>query len=375
MNKEDRGKKICFITVAHPMYGIGGAELQTYYYAKEFARQGWEVTFFTFTRNKVLHSFDNSHIQVVECQRSSLFILTWVRSFLSFYRIDSDIFFVRHQNFLLGLAGLFCWIKNRILIWSTMHDESCGRAPNRNVNMVNSPVKKAKLSIENLIFRYGVRQSRLILSQNIVQANIILDHHERESLIMYNSHPVDMKISSRNADKVIFVATMKEFKQPEIFCRIADELKPNNYQFDIIGRNYTDHQQASKLLEIMKISGCNYLGLKSPKEVNEHISKSKILINTSSSEGFPNTFVQAWINGVPVISLNVDPDDIIKERKLGFVCHGDIELCIRKIEILLKDKAVWNEISQNCLKFAHTKLDIRKNVELLSNKFQNMLDC
>ena len=43
--------------------------------------------------------------------------------------------------------------------------------------------------------------------------------------------------------------------------------------------------------------------------------KSKILINTSSFEGFPNTFVQAWANGVPVISLKVDPDNIIKKKK------------------------------------------------------------
>ena len=60
----------------------------------------------------------------------------------------------------------------------------------------------------------------------------------------------------------------------------------------------------------------NYIGSLTNSEVQDWISKSKLLINTSDAEGFSNTYIEAWANGVPVISHGVDPDDVIKNYGL-----------------------------------------------------------
>ena len=40
--------------------------------------------------------------------------------------------------------------------------------------------------------------------------------------------------------------------------------------------------------------------------------------NTSKTEGgSPVTFIQAWMNSVPVISLNHNPDKILSKHKIG----------------------------------------------------------
>ena len=56
--------------------------------------------------------------------------------------------------------------------------------------------------------------------------------------------------------------------------------------------------------------------------VVERLRRAVALVNTSSHEGMPNTYLEAWSLGVPVLTLAVDPDGLISERGLG-VSAGD----------------------------------------------------
>ncbi len=69
-----------------------------------------------------------------------------------------------------------------------------------------------------------------------------------------------------------------------------------------------------------------YLGLKSHAEVNELLARAHLFVNTSTEEGFPNTFIQAWLRDVAVLSLTVDPDQVLAREQVGIAAQSEAAL-------------------------------------------------
>src|SRR3569833_4221583 len=66
-----------------------------------------------------------------------------------------------------------------------------------------------------------------------------------------------------------------------------------------------------------------FLGHRSTAEVNQYLARASVFVNTSVHEGFPNTFVQAWLRDAVVVSLTVNPDGVLDRRAVGI--HAQTE--------------------------------------------------
>jgi glycosyltransferase involved in cell wall biosynthesis len=73
------------------------------------------------------------------------------------------------------------------------------------------------------------------------------------------------------------------------------------------------------------------------------------LLSTSAFEGFPNTFLEAWSHGVPVVST-IDPDRLIANRGLGFTANNLPEL-IDGLKKILSSQARWCDASKSARRY------------------------
>jgi glycosyltransferase involved in cell wall biosynthesis len=191
-------------------------------------------------------------------------------------------------------------------------------------------------------------------------------------LKIYNMHPVMSTIYEKNEFdydtlKIIWIGNAHKIKKLEVFINLAKNYVGEAHKFIIIGK--LEDSKYGKSLKAMIDSTKNilYLDEKTNDFINSYLKHCFVLINTSESEGFSNTFIQAWLQGIPVISLDSDPDGIISQYDLGYYCHSDINKIDYYLNKLIADRDLYFEISRNCFSYAINKFSVKNNMGILRN--------
>jgi glycosyltransferase involved in cell wall biosynthesis len=80
--------------------------------------------------------------------------------------------------------------------------------------------------------------------------------------------------------------------------------------------------------------------------MDSHYAGARVFINTSDTEGFPNSYLQSWIRGTPVVAF-FDPDGVIQRERLGFAVSS-LEDMQNHVCALVSDTCLWAQTSARC---------------------------
>ncbi|MEM9622340.1 MAG: glycosyltransferase [Pseudomonadota bacterium] len=211
-----------------------------------------------------------------------------------------------------GVAAYYAKRFNKLMYWYLASDMDVEATPNLGVR---GPARW----IDSLLFRYGTKHCTHILAQTAKQNARMQQTMQRAALsVVPNFHPKpDDDIEKNSRFTVTWVANLKPLKQPELFIRLAKDLHHEDIAFHMIGRMHDSDWGREVADDMADAANISYLGELEIDEVNQQFSRSHLFVNTSEYEGFPNTFIQAWMRDVPTLSINVDPDSVIEKNQLG----------------------------------------------------------
>jgi glycosyltransferase involved in cell wall biosynthesis len=125
---------------------------------------------------------------------------------------------------------------------------------------------------------------------------------------------------------------------------------------------------------IAQTPNLEYLGELSIDGVNQRMVRAAMHVNTSSFEGFPNTFIQAWASGAVVATISVDPDEETME-KLGIgVCAGSFAGLKDTVDQLARSPVKRREIARQAFAFAQANHSLARGAQLADQMLSAALE-
>jgi glycosyltransferase involved in cell wall biosynthesis len=129
---------------------------------------------------------------------------------------------------------------------------------------------------------------------------------------------------------------LRQPKRPDLLVEIAKEAQ--NLRFVVCG-GPSDHRSPKDygteiIAALSALPNVDYRGQVSPAAADDVIANASALLCTSDGEGFPNIFLEAWASGTPVVSLKIDPDDVMMRNEIGLVSR-DIQTTISNLTSLI----------------------------------------
>jgi glycosyltransferase involved in cell wall biosynthesis len=363
-------RKICFVTLcslplltsSENIKYVGGSELKQVLIGRELAKRGNQVSFITYDENS--ENEKTEEITIIKSYPPSKNFSTLQNALLfwkSLKKANADIYFQSTGH--PGIIPLFCIIHGKKYIKWLGSDSDLLFARFRNAHPI----------LLKITVYFDIKIAHRIIVQNLFQKELMEKKFKKKCVLIKNPViiPDDIKNFENRKNYILWVSTIRPVKQPEIFLKIAQSLP--NLKFLMIGG---ESEKEKKLYndierEANTISNLEFLGFVPHHMIQKYYEEASLFINTSQIEGFPNTFLESWINSTPVISLNVDPDEIICNKKLGLHSKTFQQL-ILDIKTLMFDDKLRKEMSINGKKYVEQNHDLKKIADLFEELISSL---
>ncbi len=236
-------------------------------------------------------------------------------------------------------------------------------------------LKEGILGVGGKLYKYGLRRADLIVSQTMRQQEGLRKSTGLDSIVipLPAATPVGSK-SERPANQpplIVWAARIVPVKRLELLLEVA-RLCPE-LSFEVAGTPNSPSPYAEGLYhQAATLPNVRLLGRLNSTDMHTLYQRADILCNTSISEGFPTTFLEAWSYGIPVVST-FDSDNIVANSKAGIVSGNPVQLA-RDIRELLSSASLYESMSRNARTLFFSKYSIPVvSRQFLEQMFEHLL--
>ena len=368
---------ICFVGLAnlpvlareYGRHGVGGAELQQTLLAKALAAQGYDVSMVVADYGQPDGAVWDGIKTYKACRpEAGIPVLRfihprWTSLWAAMKRARADIYYTSCAGALLGQVVLFARLHGARVVFRIASNSDCDPA-----------ALLIRYWRDKRLYQYGLRRADLVLAQTPGQQQALLKNFRRESRVvasMTDTHGRRLGFEERDIS-VLWVGNIRALKRPELLLEAARKLP--RLQFHIIGGPMPGSESLYEKVRnaAMQTPNVRFHGPIPYQEVGDFYERARIFVGTSEIEGFPNTYLQAWARGTPVVAF-LDPEQLIARNGMGRAVTSVAQMC-ESIVALSDDRNAWEIASQRSREYMDNRFNLTRMtapyIEALSNLYE-----
>ncbi len=380
MRERRKRAKICFVAAFFPKYFPGGAEIQSYLIARHMLEKGWSVHFTTEDCGQPTAKLENEDgIWVHKLKRTRFFnpLRCW-----SLYReliqLNPEIYYQRggwEYTFVISLAAKAL---GRKFVWAVSMAPDCEGNKFRRF-LEDEGVKGMKrlmlwpdARIRDALVSCGRKRADVIVVQDESQRTAMRRRLGEESVVIKTGHPVPEDPGRKEWPPLVaWVANAKKLKRPETFIELAKACSDLRARFLLVGGRANPRYRRQLMRQGAGLHNLELRWAVPFEQTNELLSTASLLVNTSTGEGFPNTFVQAWLRETPVVSLTADPDGVLTRERTG-IRSGNFRQMVEDVRRLLSDEPLRKQLGKRARAYAVREHNLADKLEQYADLFENL---
>jgi len=362
---------ICFVApMAYPVLAqdrslrfAGGAEVQQVGIATALARRGHRVSMICHD-----HGFpDGESIRGVRVFRmcgpsAGLPVVRFVHPRLTslwsaMRRADADVYYQRTSGAATAFVAAFAQRHGRASVFAGAHDAD-----------FEPDLPLVRLRRDKLLYRWGVRNVDRIVAQTDRQQRRCKEVFGRDA-VRIDSCYAHAGLPAAHDGVVLWVATVKPMKRPDLFLELARALPACRFRLvggpdgSADGRAYFDDIRT----RAAPLPNVEITGFVPFVDVERHFDGASIFVNTSSGEGFPNTFLQAWSRAIPTVSF-FDAGASVAGQPVGVVVP-DTAAMVAAVQQLKGSPSLWAETGER----ARACFESRHSADRITEAYEQLL--
>ena len=178
-----------------------------------------------------------------------------------------------------------------------------------------------------MIRHWAIRKAKLCICQTQDQTRRLKQAFGRDGILIRN---ITISGDARSEDfskvrvprpYILWVGNATANKRVDVVVELARMMKEHTFA---VAMNPGDESIWKRVESAAaELPNLVFLGSVGIKEIDGYFAGCQMLVHTAIREGFPNVFLQAWQQGKPVVSANIDPDGVLHKYGLGMCAFAD----------------------------------------------------
>ena len=343
--------KVCFVGLEnlpvlarqYNRHRIGGEQVQQTLLAKALATRGYRVSMVVADYGQpdsaAWHGVTTYKAYRADAGLPVLRFVypRWTGTWAALMRADADVYYTSCAGLMVGLVGMFCRRHGRGSVHRLAHDTDA-----------DPKQLLIRYTRDKKLYEYGLRKADIVLCQHAAQQRALMENFAVSSVVadMLVDPPARQFDRDQRDLEILWVNNLGDLKRPDLALQLARQMP--NHHIHMIGGPMPGCSDLYQRIEsaAMNVPNLTLYGRVPYHEIGDFYDRAKVFVNTSDMEGFPNSFLQSWCRGVPVVSF-FDPNGLIKREGLG-VSPNSIDDMASAVHRLIADETEWRKMSQRC---------------------------